>query len=191
MKNALKMGIVAIIMVALIGGYYFYLSNRPKKPTEDSVEVTKVDEVIAKQLDQKYPPTPREVIKFYNRIIECLYGGGYSDAQLDQMVDQARKLMDEELLAGNPQNDHKSKLLEEITTYKDSKQKIIQTRICDSDEVVYDEIENRECAYVKASYFMKQGKGKFERTNQEYLLRKDENGNWKILGYFLSGSEEE
>lgn len=191
MKNALKMGTIAVIVVALIGGYYFYLSNRARKTTEEDVQVTELDEVIAKQLDKKYPPTPREVIKFYNRIIECMYGESYSDTQLDQLVSQARKLMDEELLANNPENGHKTSLLEDISTYKKNKQKIIQTRVCNSDEVVFDDIDQRKCAYVKASYFFKEGKGKFERTNQEYLLRKDEEGNWKILGYYLSEGEEE
>lgn len=191
MKNTLKMGTIAVIVIALIGGYYFYLSNRTRKTSEEDVQVTELDEVIAKQLDKKYPPTPREVIKFYNRIIECMYGESYSDAQLDQLVSQARKLMDEELLANNPENGHKTSLLEDISIYKKNKQKIIQTRVCNSDEVVFDDIDARKCAYVKASYFFKQGKGKFERTNQEYLLRKDEEGNWKILGYYLSEGEEE
>ena len=172
MKNTLKMGIVAVLMVALIGGYYFYLSHRTTKPAEEDVEV-------------------REVIKFYNRIIECAYGDSCSEEQLGQLVSQARKLMDEELLAGNPEDEHKTKLLEDIAVYKDNKQKIIQTQVCNSDEVEFADIEDRKCAYVSASYFIKQGKGKFERTNENYLLRKDADGNWKILGYYLTGSEEE
>lgn len=191
MKNTLKMGIVAVLMVALIGGYYFYLSHRTTKPAEEDVEVTELDKVIGKQLENKYPPTPREVIKFYNRIIECAYGDSCSEEQLGQLVSQARKLMDEELLAGNPEDEHKIKLLEDIAVYKDNKQKIIQTQVCNSDEVEFADIEDRKCAYVSASYFIKQGKGKFERTNENYLLRKDADGNWKILGYYLTGSEEE
>lgn len=191
MNDTLKKGLIAVLMVALIGGYYYYLSHRPTKPAEESVEVTELDKVVEKQLDQKYPPTPREVIKFYNQIIECAYGDSYNEEQLGQLLSQARKLMDEELLAGNPEDGHKTRLLEDISSYKDKKQKIIQTQVCNSDEVEYVDVEDRKCAYVKASYFIKQGKGKFERTNEDYLLRKDADGNWKILGYHLAGSEEE
>ncbi len=33
-----------------------------------------------------------------------------------------------------------------------------------------------------ASYFLRSTKA-YNRANQEYVLRKDENGDWKILGF--------
>ena len=190
MKNYLKIGLIVVIAVALIGGYYYYLSHRNANAPEDNVEITELDEIISKQLDSDYPPTPREVVKFYNRILECVYGGGYDESQFDQIIGQARKLMDDELLEGNPLDTYKSQLQEEIETYKKNSQQIIQTTVCDSDEVEKKEIDGRKCAYVKATYFLKSGQGQFEKTFERYLLRQDDNGNWKILAYYLINGEE-
>lgn len=190
MKNYLKLGLIVVIAVALIGGYYYYLSHRNAKAPEDSVEITELDEIISKQLDSDYPPTPREVVKFYNRIIECVYADGYDEEQFDQIIGQARKLMDDELLEENQLEDYKKQLQEEIQTYKNNSQQIIQTTVCDSDEVEKKEIDGRKCAYVKATYFLKSGKGQFEKTFERYLLRQDDKGNWKILAYYLINGEE-
>lgn len=184
--------VIGILMIALIGGYYYYLSHRDAKPADESVEITRLDEVVLKQLDQAYPPTPREVIKFYNQFIECVYSDEYSDTQFNQLVDQARQLMDQELLEANPLEDYKTKLKAEIAAYKDKKQKIIQTGVCASDEVIYREIEKKKCAYVQTTYFMKEGNGDFFRTYQRYLLRMDQNDKWKILSFYLmDGPEDE
>lgn len=190
MKNYLKLGIVVVIAVALFGGYYYYLSHREAKAPEDDVEITEMDEILAKQLDSDYPPTPREVVKFYNRILECVFGTEYNDAQFDKLIGQARKLMDEELLEGNPLDTYKSQLQEEITSYKANSQQIIQTTVCDSDEVEKKEIDGRKCAYVQATYFLKSGQGQFEKTYERYLLRQDDGGSWKILYYGLIDGEE-
>ena len=53
----------------------------------------------------------------------------------------------------------------------------------DSNDVNYQTIDGDECAYVTASYFISEGK-EYDRTNQMYVLRKDENGKWKILVFY-------
>lgn len=189
MKYA-KSVIIVVVMVALIGGYYYYLSHRDTKTADDDVNITQLDEVILKQLDNAYPPTPREVIKFYNRIIECAYSDQYDDAQFNQLVDQARKLMDAELLEANPLDNYKGQLQAEIASYKKSKKKIIKTGVCAADEVIFREIDKKKCAYVEATYFLKEGGGDFSRTYQRYLLRKDQDDNWKILAFYLTDGEE-
>lgn len=190
MKKYLKLGLIVVIAVSLIGGYYYYLSHRNANAPEDSVEITELDQIISKQLDSDYPPTPREVVKFYNRILECVYADGYSEEQFDKIIGQARKLMDDELLEENKLEDYKKQLQEEIQTYKNDSQQIIQTTVCDSDEVEKKEIDGRKCAYVKASYFLKSGQGQFTKTFERYLLRQDDKGNWKILAYYLINGEE-
>lgn len=189
MKN-LKMVIIAVVMVALIGGYFYYLTNREAKNTDANVEITELQEVLSKQLDRKYPPTPREVIKFYNRILTCAYGGEYDDAQFDKLAEQARKLMDDELLESNPKDVYKETLRKEVASYKEDSRQIIQTGICESDEVRYKEIEGRKCAYVQASYFTREGKSDFFKAYEDYLLRQDNDGNWKILAFKLVDREE-
>lgn len=191
MKKYLKMGISALLAVALIVGCYYYMTHRSTTAAEDDVEITQLQQVLSKQLDSAYPPTPREVVKFYNRIIECAYGGEYDANQFDELTVQARKLMDEELLESNPKDTYKSQLQQEVTSYKEDSIQILRTRVCSSDDVRFREIDGRKCAYVKATYFMKQGKGDFSTIYQSYLLRQDKDRNWKILAYHLAEADEE
>lgn len=191
MKKYVKAGITTLIVIALIVGCYYFVAHRDEKAAEDDVEITQVHEVLSKRLDTTYPPTPREVVKFYNRIIECAYGSEYDSAQFGQLTDQARKLLDDELLENNPQSDYKMRLQKEVDAYKDNSAQIIQTRVCDSADVQFEEIEGRKCAYVDASYFIKEGKGEFTKTYQSYLLRQDAEGKWKILAYHLTNAKDD
>ena len=52
-----------------------------------------------------------------------------------------------------------------------------------SNDVEYKEVDGDDCAYVKASYFIKEGNA-YSRTYQMYVLRKDADGNWKILVFY-------
>ena len=77
--------ILAVIMVALVGSYYFYLSNKTK--TEEETVVTAVQDVLLRNLDKDYPPTPTEVVKYYREIVKCLYNQAYTDEELESMLD--------------------------------------------------------------------------------------------------------
>jgi hypothetical protein len=44
-------------------------------------------------------------------------------------------------------------------------------------------VEKDKIAYVTSSYFVREGSS-YERTYQEYVLRKDSDGNWKIMGFY-------
>ncbi len=191
MKKYVKMGISTVFVIVLIVGCYYYMTHRETKTADDDVEVTQLHQVLDKQLDNSYPPTPREVIKFYNRIIECAYGDEYNDEQFQRLASQARKLMDEELLANNPEEAYKTKLQTEVQSYQEESRKILKTRVCNTDEVIYREIEGKKCAYVQATYFMKQGKKDFFKTYQSYLLRQDQDKNWKILAFHLTDAVDE
>lgn len=175
--------VVSIICISLIVGYYYYLSAKNTASTEEKVTLTETDKLITKDLKNDYPSTPREVIKFYNRILKCYYDGDYTDEQLEELADQARMLMDNELLENNPRDQFLQSLKADIASYAENSKTISQTSVCGSNDVEYKTIDGDECAYVTASYFVKQ-KNEFTRTNQQYVLRKDDDGNWKILVFY-------
>ena len=99
MKLNPKMILVAVIFVALIVGYYWYLSNRLDNNAENKGDLTAVQKVTTANLEQDYPKTPREVLKAYNEIQTCFYNEEYSEEELQEMVAQARSLLDPQLLA--------------------------------------------------------------------------------------------
>ncbi len=185
MKNV-KYVIIAIACICLICGGFFLFSqgNNTKEK-----ELTEVEKVITKDLENDYPKTPREVVKFYNRIIKCYYGEDITDAQLNKLVDQMMYLMDEDLLVVNPRDEYYNSVVADIEKYESQNKQVVSTDVCDSNDVKYvDDVkegttEADELAYVNASYFVNTD-GKFAYSYQQFVLRKDDDGHWKILTFY-------
>ena len=175
--------VIGIICIGLVVGYYYYLTH--KAPSKDESEVTEVQKIILKDLTGKsYPATPREVIKFYNRILKCYYNEDYTDEELRQLTDQALVLMDEELADNNPPEQYFGQVEEEVGIYRAQKRTINNTSVCDSNDVKFKTIDDKEYAYVTATYFVRD-KDSFSKTGQNYILRKDPENKWKILAFQL------
>jgi hypothetical protein len=180
-----RIGIViaALLCIALLCGGFYYAKNRAS--SSDDVELTKVQKIIARNLESNYPATPREVVKLYNRIITSYYDETYTDEEFEALAEQARGLFDADLLANNPVDQYEADVKAEVVDYEQRSRQIRQTSVCDSDDVLYltDDSNGDQLAYVSATYFIKEGNS-FERTYQMYVLRKDENEEWKILTYY-------
>lgn len=183
----LRTVIIGIACICLVVGYYYYLSN---KDASDSSDVTEVQKIVLKDISgNSYPPTPREVIKFYNRILCCYYNEEYTDEEFHQLADQALLLMDAELADNNPAQQYYLRVESEVEAYHSDKRKINNASVCDSNEVEFATIGGKECAYVTASYFVRDKDG-FTKSIQDYILRKDSEGKWKILAFDLQEGAE-
>lgn len=189
MKN-LKRIIIAVILILLIVGYYYYLSHRVKSEDGKVVEETRLSEVLVRDLDKNYPPSPKEVVKFYSDIMQCYYGEDYTDDELNQIADKARQLFDSELLESNGKEQYLENLKDDIAEYKAAKRKIFAVYVCSSDEVEYYTYQNANWAKVKVVYSLREGT-KFFKTHEEFVLRQDENGNYKIFGWYLIDGDAE
>lgn len=183
MKQKTTRVIIAVLAIVLIVGGYYYFAVQKGASAEDATTLTEVQKVITKNLEDNYPATPREVVKFYNRILNCFYNETYTDEELYALGDQARMLFDEELLENNPRDEYFRALKADIASYEAESKTIMSSDVCDSNDVHYQTIDGDECAYVTASYFMEEDKS-YNRTYQMYVLRKDKDGNWKILVFY-------
>ena len=188
MKKRVRSIVLAVICVAVIVGAFWAVSSRRSGSVQSDAELPEVQKVITRDLEKNYPKTPREVVKFYNRIISCFYNEEYTEDELYELGDQARMLMDDELLENNSRDDYFENLKADIETYREKSKTIASTSVCDSNEVNYQTIDGDECAYVNASYFIDEDKS-YSRTYQTYVLRKDEDGNWKILVFYQTEGE--
>ena len=144
--------------------------------------MTETELIISKDLESSYPKTAREVVKFYNRILNCYYQQEYTDEQLGQLAEQARTLMDEELKQKNPGESYLQAVEEDISVFAKEGKTISNVALEESNE-----IEGRECAYVDVVYYLKiknKGKTKSERSSQTYILRRDDDNKWRILGFY-------
>ena len=113
-----KVGIIIVILIAMVGGYYFYLSNF--RDTDEETVVTEVQDVLLKNLDTDYPPTPRELLKYYSDITKCLYNEKYTEEQLEQMADKMLALYDAELAENNPRDEYIKNLKKDVEDFLNS-----------------------------------------------------------------------
>lgn len=182
MKKSYIIVIVVVCISLLVGGYAFWMNRNGKVSSED-VELTKVQQLITKDLEKGYPATPREVVKNYNEIISCFYNEEYTEAELEALVEQSQLLMDEELLANNPKDVYFKQVKEEILEFATAERTIMRYNLPSSNEIEFRTVDGRECAYVETSYLLKE-KNSLDKTFQTYVVRKDDEGNWKILVFY-------
>ena len=176
--------IMLCLAVIVIGGYY-YLSNRGKEEQKDKIPTTEIDNLIAKDLETQYPGTPREVLKFYNRINKCLYNEGLSNDKLEALLTQMRLLFSEELLKENSYEDQLENLKKDIKAYKSAKRKIVTTAVQKNEEVKYQTVGGEERASIVTSYMLKE-KDDYTKTFEQFIMKKDDKGLWKIVGWALT-----
>ena len=188
MKNVIRIGIFVIISAVLIVSYYFYLSHGRTKKDQAPAEQTEIEKVLTVDFTTKYPQTPREVIKWYNRILRLYHSPDVSDTQIEMLCDQARMLMDEELLAANPKESYVSSVKEEAKEYKSRGKKMLKAEVADTGDVDYKKSNGDELAYVLTNYVTSEG-NEYQNVYQKYVLRKDKDGNWKILGFERSDED--
>ena len=185
--------IVLILMAVLVIGAFAFVAYRTPKTAEEATEVTEKAELMSRNIGANYPSTPREVMKLYNRYMLCLYGVDSSELTDDEVRALGRKLremFDDELLEANPEEVHLLSLSQEIAAFRTDEKVMIQANVCDSNEVDYIDVDGASGALLESSYFVKKGTKEFSRTYQQFLLRKDKNGNWRILGFVkVNGGE--
>lgn len=178
--------IVVICVALLVGGYAVWMNYN--STSSENVELTKVQQMITKDLEKNYPATPREVVKMYNEIITCFYSEEYTEEELDKLLDMTLALMDDELAANNPKEEYLSRVKTEIAAFDLAGRTIVSYTLSSSNEVEFGTINGSESAIVQTSYFIKE-KSSYSKTYQDYLLRKDADGKWKILGFEKVGGD--
>ena len=182
-RRAIKGILIGLVLIALVVGYYFYLSNRkPKEAAEDTeTTVSAVQKLLLKNIDDDYPPTPREVLKLYSDITVCFYSEDYTDEELTQLALQIEKLYDEELIANNTPDQYQKNLRWDIKTMKDKNLRVTSYSVASATDVDYFDAGGRSWARLSCTYTIRSGK-EAGLAREIFLLRKDDMGHWKIYG---------
>ncbi len=180
--------IIGVILLCLVIGYYYYLSNRRSDKTEDDAKLTAVQEVLLRNLDNNYPPTPREAVKYFGEIAQCVYGGTYTEEEFQQLAAQAKKLYDAELLANNPDKQYIENLKWDVDDFKNQEIVISSFSPSSSTDVEYFTQDGYSWAQLRCVFSLRKGT-QLASAEEIFLLRKDETGHWKIYGWTLAGDE--
>ncbi len=179
MKN-LKKVIVFVIITALVVGYYFYLSNRVIDTGNQDAAYEEVEKLITRNLDDSnYPELQRDVVTYYSRIVKAYYFTELTDEQIEALGKQARNLFDDELLMNNPEDEFYENLKLDISEYHEANRKVLNYKIQSSSEIKTYTFQGDSYSVVRAAYYMKDSVP--YTVYEDYTLRKDENGQWKIL----------
>lgn len=183
-------GIILVVLVIALGlsAYTYILNNNTSTPAETDSAVSEVGKLASRDLETDYPNTPRKVVEYYSQITKCFYEEELSEETLKKLVQQTRLLYDEELLAQNPEEDAWKNIKDYIEEYKKESRKITEYIIEDSKDIQYYTKDENSYAIITVLYFTRDKSGTF-KTYEDYLLRKNENGEWKILGWELTQKE--
>ncbi len=184
-QNPVKLIIIGCILAALIVGFYFYIANKMKGNTEENVKATKSQQVLMRNLSTNYPPSPREVLKYYCEIIQCLYNEPHTDEELKKLASQIQLLYDDEFVANQPEDLYLLNLAGEIAELNKKDMKISSYSTSSSTDVETFTRDNYEWARLYCMFNIRKGTDMLV-TTERFLMRKDEAGHWKIYGWELA-----
>lgn len=176
--------VIMILLVVIVAGFYMSTSNK----TSESYSVQDEYDILrAKDLELSYPETPKEVVKLYSRIVKLLYTSKLSDEKMKELVEQMRKLFDDSLLQENTLEEQLDKLDKEVRAFKADKKTIINYGV-DEESLETKEVDGVDYATIMAAFSIKKKKN-YTRTDELFLLKKNADGQWKIVGWQLADSE--
>ena len=181
MRKGPKSAAVLAVMVITVFALYYYLVNKVERSSPE-VETTAIQDVLLRNLETDYPATVREVIKYYNEIMSCYYSESPTDAELKELADKALELYDTELVNFQSEEMYLANLKTEIAGFASSGTVLSHVALSSSTAVDYYTYNGRECAQIRCIYTMRQ-KTSLMTIKEIYVLRKDDNGRWKILGW--------
>lgn len=101
------------------------------------MESTAVQKVLQKDLERNYPPTPKEVVKYFAEITKCFYNEEYSEEELEKLATQIQVLYDEALVANKSEDDYMQDLRSEIASMKENKYTIVGYEVSPSTDVEF------------------------------------------------------
>ncbi len=183
-KSKTKNTIIGLIVLcAAIVVIYFAIVNIPKG--DDKVVMTAAAKELTKNFETNYPPTPREVVKEYAEITKCFYDSETTEDQINGLAKMMRLLQDDELNANQTFDDYMASLRAEILQYRDQGKSIASYSVSPSTEVKY---ANNEYGSLSTLYltFNMRTNGVIGKVEEEFILRQDSEGHWKILGWQLA-----
>ena len=183
-KNTTKVAIIFLVLIVAVVAYFAYLSNKSRE-VEDEAAMTAVKLVLSRDLENNYPPTVKEVMKYYADIQKCLYSQECLDEEAEQLGMKARALFDDELLAANDMTNHLLALKSEITSFQEDSRQITAASVASSANVDTFTEDGYEFARIHCIYTVLDG-GQSNLVDMVYLLRRDGNRRWKIYGWDLA-----
>ncbi len=181
-KSTVRVTVILVVVIVGLVALYAFLVGKARREIEDAT-MTPVQSVLSRNLDFDYPATVKEVVKYYTEIEKCLYNEECTDEEIESLGVQARRLYDEELLANNELISNLTELKADIKTFRGGKRVISNISVAGASNVDYFSEDNYDFARIHCGYTVREGNGVIKSEGRVYLLRRDENRQWKIYGW--------
>lgn len=172
--------IVLIIVVVGVVGVFAYLSGR-ERDQKDEATLSNVERVLYRDLDNDYPATVKEVVKYYSEIVRLFYAEDTTEEEVEKLGLKARELFDSELLENNETQFYLMNLKADVQDFNESRRFITNVAVASSINVDTFQEDGYEFARISCGYNISE-KGVTSQVIIVYLLRKDEK-RWKIYGW--------
>lgn len=182
--SGLKAFVLVVFIAIIVIAYYYQISNRVVKSKTEEQRVSEVQEILVQDMDSNYPPSPKEVVKYYAAITKCFYDDNYTEDEFEKLAKKSRELFDTELLSNQSEEDYIINLKKDVENYKTRTMTVSSYSVSPSADVEYSTTEKGEFASLYCIFTLRQ-ESKLQTTRERFILRKDEDGHWKILGWIL------
>lgn len=180
-KGANTFTILVFILVIVCLAVYVVISNRTKQTTSGD-DASEVEKLLSYDFAEDYPKTVKETVRLHCRYMKCAYNNEFSEDELDKMNQQVRNLYDQELLDYNEESAQLDALKQDIQYYTDNKQKIVSYSFGEDSQIEYNTQDQVDYAKIKVKVMMRVDSAPGE-AEEEFILRKNDEGQWKILGW--------
>jgi hypothetical protein len=190
-NNSVKSAILKSIVLLALGavvivGLYFMFVGTKKDPGEEQYNLTAVDEITTTNLEKNYPANPRKVIDLYANIMKVLYKEEYTEGQQDKMLEVLKGIMDDELLAG--QSDFNKSIKNEVAERKKGDYSISNYIVQNSEPEILN-VSGKKMCNVECLFSLRKGSTGTIASYYQFILRQDEEGRWKILGWQIKQND--
>lgn len=193
-KSTRKIVIASVIILCVAGlalyGYYRLNKSDAFQKKSSKPPSTEAGKLMEKDLEDKYPGTPTEVLKLYWRFNKCMYNTSMKDEYFEGLLKQLRMLYDDELLAEeeNSWDNMLDYFHEEVNAFTKAERFISSYTVDKNSSVKYGKVDGKECATIMSSVF-ESAKSKHTVVYEKFLCRQDASGKWKILGWEKTNEE--
>ncbi|TAH66342.1 MAG: hypothetical protein EWM47_10255 [Anaerolineaceae bacterium] len=179
----ISIGAVILVMV------YMNQSKQADKLKETSLEkLSEVEKLLELDLDKDYPQTPRDVAKLHGDMTRLLYSG-VEDDEIKDLAIKIRDLYDDEFLNTSSEEQYLTNLYTDIALWNRVDRRIEYNLVVnEEDEEIY-ELDGKNYATAFVSFTITE-KGQTSELRR-YIMRKDNEDKWKVLGWeYLSDSQD-
>lgn len=193
-RNLIMIAVIFMVIAAMVLSVFIVINRRNTGTgsSEDTLELTDVQKITVADLEANYPASAPAVVDYYYRINQALFKYDCSQDEIKQLAHQEWMLFDEELQELNPRDKLVSVTNAEVNQKKADGLTIASYVIPTAREIndTLITVNGQEVVNANVIVTMKKGQVRYSYY-YTFVLRKDVDKRWKILGFEETGTSQQ